>query len=106
MISKEDFQKLQPFEDDFRRAVKAGYHLPTRKEENDIVVGVLLKYEPSTPVNWSCGQCVFNIYKRCGWLYYQYKEWLEKNPPKEVVEEPQEPEIKKLKVRIHKKKEQ
>lgn len=103
MITKEEYEQLLPYEDDFRRAVKAEYKLPTKKEEDDLVISILLKYEPRTQVNRSCGNCMFNIYKRCGWLYYQYKEWLE-SQPKDEISWVEEPEIKKLKARVTRKK--
>ena len=103
MITKEEYEQLLPYEDDFRRAVKAEYKLPTRKEEDDLVISILLKYEPRTQVNRSCPNCMFNIYKRMGWKFYEYQEWLEKNLPKEITWV-EEPEVKKLKARVTRKK--
>lgn len=102
MITKAEFEKLQPFEDDFRRAVNAGYKLPTRREEDDIVISVLLKYEPGTQVNRNCGNCMFNIYKRTGWKYFEFKEWFE-NQPKEIAWDT-EPEVQKITVIVTRKK--
>lgn len=74
MITKSEYEQLLPYEADFRRAVKADYKLPTKKEEDDLVISILLKYEPGTQVNRSCGNCMFRIYKRVGWKYYEYQE--------------------------------
>lgn len=79
MITKEEYESLLPYEADFKRAVKADYKLPTRKEEDDLVVSILRKYEPKEQVNRSCGNCMFRVYKRVGWKFYEYKEWMEKN---------------------------
>lgn len=79
MITKEEYESLLPYEADFKRAVKADYKLPTRREEDDLVISILRKYEPKEQVNRSCGNCMFRVYKRVGWLYYAYKEWMEKN---------------------------
>lgn len=78
MITKTDFNKIKPFEKDFHRAVKGNYKLPTPIGQDDIVLDILLKYEPQTRVNRGCGNCMLNIYKRLGWLYFAAKEAFEK----------------------------
>ena len=79
MITQEEYEQLLPYEADFKRAVKADYKLATRREEDELVISILLKYEPRTQINRGCGNCMFRVYKRVGWKFYEYKEWLEKN---------------------------
>ena len=83
MITKKEYEQLLPYEADFRRAVKANYKLPTPTNENILVETILRKYEPKEQVNWSCPNCAFRCYKRVGWMFYAYKEWLEKQSKEE-----------------------
>ena len=78
-LTKEEFESLKPYELDLRRAFKAKYKLPTKRNEDDLLVGIVKKYEPRFQVNRSCGQCMFRIYERVGMWYYAYLE----NPPQE-----------------------
>lgn len=89
MLTKTDFNKIKPFEKDFARAVKGSYKLPTPIGQDDIVISILLKYEPQTRVNRGCGNCMLNIYKRLGWKFYEYQEYLEKQA-KEKAEKKEE----------------
>ena len=74
MITREEYLQLLPYENDFRRAVKAKYKLATPKEEDDLIISILLKYEPRTQVNRGCGNCMFRIYQRMGWKFYEFQE--------------------------------
>ena len=74
MLTRDEFKELQPYEEDFHRAVYAHYKLATLPEENKIVEKIIRKYEPKERVDWSCGNCSLRVYTRVGWMYYQAKE--------------------------------
>lgn len=87
MLTREEFEQLQPFEADFVRAVKAKYKLPTPASENKIIETILRKYEPKERFNWSCGACALRVYTRMGWRYFEYKGWLEEQKEKKEKDE-------------------
>lgn len=83
MITKDEYQELLPYERDFSRAVYSGYKLATSAIENLLIEKILRKYEPKEQINWNCPNCAYRCYKRVGWMFFAYKEWLENQPKEE-----------------------
>lgn len=73
-ITKDEFEQLQQYEADLRRAFKAKYKLPCPREEENYIVSLVRKYEPQRQINRSCPNCMFKVFERVGMWYYAYLE--------------------------------
>lgn len=76
VFTKEQIELLKPYEQYFRTVVKAKYKRATSSHVNDIVANI---YEDTTGEilqrNWNCPHCTFEIFKKCGELYYRSLEY-------------------------------
>lgn len=76
VFTKEQIELLKPYEQYFRTVIKAKYKRATSSHVNDIVANI---YEEATGEilqrNWSCPNCIFEIFKKCGELYYSSLEY-------------------------------
>lgn len=71
-FNKKQIEQLQPYETHFHTVIYAKYKRATSSRVNDFVANL---YEDVTGEildrNWSCATCVYNIFEKCGKLYYE-----------------------------------
>lgn len=83
-LNKKQILQLAPYENHFHTVIYAKYKRATTARVNDLIADI---YEDVTGEvisrKWSCSQCVFNIFEKCGRLYYESVKILnEKNGAK------------------------
>lgn len=85
-FTQEQIDKLQFMEKHFRTVVKCQWKSATTVKDNNIVADI---YEETTGEklkrNWGCNNCIFNVFKKVGTLYFESINYLEKQ--KEIANE-------------------
>lgn len=80
LLNKKQIKRLEPYEEHFETIIKAKYKRATSSRVNDIVADV---YEEATGEilkrNWSCAHCIYDVFEKCGKLYYKSLEQINQN---------------------------
>lgn len=96
-MTKEEFNVLSEFEDNFIKAVKAGYIRAVKTSDILKIEEIGQRNNIGIISNKSCGKCVLNYFKQIGKLYFDFKEAEEKKQAeiKNSTEQAEKPAVSK-----------
>ena len=94
VLSKEIIKALEPAEEYFRQ-VSVGYKRNSPHALDVQVYEALKSINPNEPKpNYSCGRCVFELYRKCGKVYNYSKELYKDEQPEQPEPKPAKPRYK------------
>lgn len=85
MITKQDYEILGKYTKEFSRVLDSQYKLPTPMSQDEEVLAIVRKYEPKFQHRWGCSHCSFELYKRAGMMYRDYKPEVQPKDEEEVI---------------------
>lgn len=79
-MTKEIYEKLQPFESHLNRGFYGKYYYALRRVDFNKLVEIYRDLGFGQAMDYSCGRCILTITSTLGRVYFEYKKKMEENP--------------------------
>lgn len=80
-LNKDDYEKIKGYEHKFNTSIKSRYYTGLTSEDIKII-GNVYKETLGKNVNSGCGDCVLNMLRQVGRMYFKFKKDMEKEKTK------------------------
>ena len=79
-LTKEIYEKLQPFESHLNRGYYGRYYYALRRSDFNKLVEIYRDLGFGQAMDYSCGRCILTLTSTLGRVYFEYKKKMEENP--------------------------
>ena len=79
-LTKEIYEKLQPFESHLNRGYYGRYYYALRRSDFNKLVEIYRDLGFGQAMDYSCGRCILTLTSTLGKVYFEYKKKMEENP--------------------------
>lgn len=79
-MTKEIYEKLQPFEPHLNRGFYGKYYYALRRTDFNKLVEIYRDLGFTQAMDYSCGRCILQLTCTLGKAYFEYKKKMEENP--------------------------
>ena len=83
-MTKEIYEKLQPFESHLNRGFYGKYYYALRRPDFNKLVEIYRSLGFTQAMDYSCGRCILTLTSTLGRVYFEYKNKMEENAKQEA----------------------